>query len=94
MRFMRPPGTPPIPDDVQAAMQRRTQEVLSGVVGDAILYLGPAAGLMASPSDATLVMDEAYFREIARRYHLMTGDQARFADWVERGSHPPAPYGR
>lgn len=92
MRFMGPPGAP-IPPEVQARIQGRTQEVLSGVVGDALLYLGPQASLMTSPADPTLVMDEAYFREISRRNAIMTGSPANLAAWIELGSHPPAPYG-
>jgi hypothetical protein len=48
---------------------------------------------MNSPGDATLVMDEAYFREIARRFQIMTGGRANFADWVDLASRPPTPYG-
>lgn len=92
MRFMRPSGAPPITPEEQARMQRRTQEVLSGVVGDALLYLGPQASLMNSPGDATLVMDEAYFREISRRNQIMTGSPANLADWIELGSRPVQPY--
>lgn len=89
---MRPPGAPPITPDEQARMERRTQEVLSGVVGDALLYLGPQASLMNSPGDATLVMDEAYFREIGRRNEIMTGSPANLADWIAFGSRPVQPY--
>jgi len=91
LRAAAPPGTPATPADIQARMDRRTQEVLSGVAGDALLYLGPAASLMNSPADPTLVMDEAYFREISRRYQIMTGSPASLADWIELGSRPPGP---
>jgi hypothetical protein len=92
LRFVHPADAPPITPEEQARMTRRTQEVRSGVVGDALLYLGPQASLMNSPGDATLVMDEAYFREISRRNQIMTGSPANLADWIDIGSHPPQPY--
>ena len=93
LRAVAPPGAPPTQADQQLRMQRRTQEVLSGVAADALIYFGPQASLMNSPGDATLVMDEAYFREIARRFRIMTGAPASFAAWVDLASRPPAPYG-
>jgi hypothetical protein len=82
-------GAPTITPDELARMQRRTQEVRSGVAGDARLYLGPAASLIHSPHDPTLVMDEASFQEIARRFEITTGGRANLAQWIDIASQPP-----
>jgi hypothetical protein len=86
------PGAPAITPEWRAQNETRALEVFSGLAGDALLYLGPAASLMTSPADQTLIMDEAYFREISRRQEVMTGRPANFAEWVARAGRPPAPY--
>jgi hypothetical protein len=45
----------------------------SGITGDALLYLGPAAALANSPSSPDLYLDQNFFNEISRRRRLMSG---------------------
>jgi hypothetical protein len=97
LRFWRPHtpplmGTPALAPDELARLLDRVREIVSGVAGDALLYLGPAASLMTSPGDPALVMDEAYFREISRRYEIMTGQPADLAEWIRMASGPPRRY--
>jgi len=74
-QVLMPPGCaepirgvdPPLPPDENARLERRFYEISSGVAGDALLYLAPAAELMPSSADATLWMDLDYNKEIARR---------------------------
>jgi hypothetical protein len=74
-KALMPPGCgepvrgvePPLPAEENARLEKRFYQISSGVAGDALLYLAPAAELMPSPADATLWMDMEYNREIARR---------------------------
>ncbi len=45
----------------------------SGITGDALLYLGPAASLMNSPSSPDLYLDLIFRDEINRRRLIMSG---------------------
>ena len=69
-------------------------DILMGVAGDALLYLGPARTLMTSPYDPSLVMDGALFAELSRRATIKLGSSARPADWVAEASRPPRAYAR
>jgi hypothetical protein len=42
-----------------------------GLAGDALLYLGPKASLVRSPTSPDLYLDQDYRKEIDRRYRLM-----------------------
>jgi hypothetical protein len=44
-----------------------------GAVGDALLYLGPAASLTQSPITPDLYLDFAFRREINRRSLIVSG---------------------
>jgi hypothetical protein len=50
------------------------QQRLSGGVGDAVLYLGPAAGLTQAPELPDLYLDFPFRAEIDRRMFIETGD--------------------
>jgi hypothetical protein len=45
----------------------------SGVAGDALLFLGPAAGLTQSPLAPDLYIDGDFLKEINRRFFIMGG---------------------
>lgn len=50
-----------------------TDDKLSGVAGNALLYLGPAASLTQSPLAPDLYLDNNFRKEIARRFQIVTG---------------------
>ena len=49
-----------------------TDDKLSGVAGDALLYLGSAASLTQSPIDPDLYLDADFRKEIGRRFQIIT----------------------
>ena len=51
----------------------RTDEKVSGIEGDALLYLGPADELTQSPLAPDLYLDLSFRKEIGRRFHIITG---------------------
>ena len=66
---------PPLPAEELARLEKRFYEIETGVAGDALLYLAPAAELMQSPPDATIPMDVDYYEEISRRYEVRNGER-------------------
>jgi hypothetical protein len=50
------------------------EERLSGDMGDALLYLGPAASLSRAQESPDLYLDSAFRAEIDRRMFIETGD--------------------
>jgi hypothetical protein len=50
------------------------EQRLSGGVGDAVLYLGPAASLTQAPESPDLYLDVEFRSEIDRRMFIETGD--------------------
>ena len=50
------------------------EERLSGDMGDALLYLGPAASLTRAPELPDLYLDSEFRAEIDRRMFIETGD--------------------
>jgi len=73
----------------------------SGVAGDALLYLGPAADLMGSPMAPDIYMDQAFRKEINRRTMLQNGHslvwptvqdnpvlQRHIHPYANQGNHP------
>jgi hypothetical protein len=51
----------------------------SGVDGNALLYLGPAATLTESPSIPDIYLDESFRSDINRRRMLMSGRPLRLS---------------
>ena len=45
-------------------------DMLSGINGDALLYLGPAATLTRTPDEPSIYLDAAYRAEINRRNQI------------------------
>jgi hypothetical protein len=86
---MAAPGTAPLSPEFAAAMQAKTQEVMSGLTSDAILFLSPVSAFRWSPMDPTIFVDPAYFQELARRYEIMTGQRANLSEWIEFGGPRP-----
>ncbi|HEY3950265.1 hypothetical protein [Phenylobacterium sp.] len=84
-----PVGPSSIPAAELARWRERAQRISAGVDADALLYLAPSAELMVSPSDLTLLMDEAYFRETSRRMRIMTGRPMIWSDYAVTFSRPP-----
>jgi hypothetical protein len=56
-------------------MPARFYEIETGVAGDALLYLAPAADLMQAPADPTIPMDVDYYQELSRRYEVRNGER-------------------
>jgi hypothetical protein len=73
---------PPLPAEENARLEKRFYEISSGVAGDALLYLAPAAELMVSPADTTLWMDLEYNKEATRRSALRGYPLAPWAQLV------------
>jgi hypothetical protein len=89
-RTMR--GVDPLPPaDELERLQKRFYEIDTGVAGDALLYLAPAAELMRSPPDATTWMDVDYSNELARRIRVRGGTPLSLADLLPFVAAPPAP---
>jgi hypothetical protein len=65
---------PPIPQEELSRLERRYYEIDTGVAGDALLYLAPAAELMQAPPDPTIWMDMEYYKELRRRYEIRHGE--------------------
>jgi len=64
---------PPLPAAELARLEKRFFEMETGVAGDALLYLAPAAELIPMPMDPTIWMDVDYYEELARRMQIRSG---------------------
>jgi hypothetical protein len=71
------------PPEVTEAEKVKTMAALedesSGVTGDALLYLGPAASLTSSPIIPDFYLDAAFRREMDRRATIMSGKPLELA---------------
>ena len=86
-------GLDPLPPaDELARLQKRFYEIDTGVAGDALLYLAPAAELMRTPSDPTTWMDVEYNRELVRRIQVRGDTPLSFADLLRLVAAPPQPW--
>ena len=56
--------------ELHAKVDAAFAEMLSGVNGDALLYLGPAATLTRTPQEPSIYLDAAYRTEINRRNQI------------------------
>jgi len=56
--------------DLQAKVATAFRDMLSGVNGDALLYLGSAATLTRTPQEPSIYLDAAYRAEINRRNQI------------------------
>jgi hypothetical protein len=65
------------------------EDHLSGVAGNAVLYLGPAASLTASPINPNLYLDADYRKEVERHVQIIVG-QGLSARFTAQGN-PVAP---
>jgi|GEM_PF-2754642 len=65
-----------------------TDDKLSGVAGDALLYLGPASRLTQSPLAPDLYLDTIFRKEIARRFQIVTGGPLT---WPSAADNPASP---
>ncbi len=61
----------------------------SGVAGDALLYLGPAASLTQAPLSPDLYVDEDFRKEISRRSMLKGGGPLT---WPSAGDNLMSPH--
>ena len=55
---------------IRASVEIAEDEMASGVNGDALLYLGPAATLTRTPQEPSIYLDAAYRAEINRRNQI------------------------
>jgi hypothetical protein len=53
--------------EIRAKLAIAEENMLSGMNGDALLYLGPAASLTRTPQEPSIYLDAAYRAEISRR---------------------------
>jgi hypothetical protein len=84
---------PPLPEEELARLEKRYYEIDTGVAGDALLYLAPAAELMQTPYDATTWMDVEYNKELDRRSQVRGGGTPpSFADLMQLVTAPPQPW--
>jgi len=56
--------------EIRAKLATAEENMLSGVNGDALLYLGPAATLTRTPQEPSIYLDPAYRAEINRRNQI------------------------
>jgi hypothetical protein len=80
---------PPLPAEELARLERRFYEISTGVAGDALLYLAPAAELMRSPGDPMTWMDGAYNEELVRRIRVRGATALSFTELVPLVTEPP-----
>ncbi len=86
-------GLDPLPPaDELARLQHRFYEIDTGVAGDALLYLAPAAELMRTPSDPTTWMDVEYNKELVRRIRVRGDTPLSFPDLLRLVAAPPQPW--
>jgi hypothetical protein len=86
-------GIDPLPPaDELARLQQRSYEIEMGVAGDALLYLGPAAELMRTPSDPTTWMDVDYNKELVRRIRVRGDSPLSFPELLPLVAAPPQPW--
>jgi hypothetical protein len=86
-------GVDPLPPaDELARLQKRFYEIDTGVAGDALLYLAPAAELMRAPEDPTTWMDVDYNKEIVRRIVVRGGTPLSFVDLLPFVAAAPQPW--
>jgi hypothetical protein len=65
-----------------------TDDKLSGLAGNALLYLGPATGLTQSPIAPDLYLDTDFRKEIGRRFQIITGGPLT---WPSVADNPMSP---
>ncbi len=83
-------GLDPMPPAEELALLlKRFYEIDTGVAGDALLYLAPAAELMLSPSDPTTWMDSDYNKELVRRIQVRGETALSFMDLLPLVAQPP-----
>jgi hypothetical protein len=86
---------PPLPADELMRLERRFYEIDSGVAGDALLFIAPAAELKMTPEDPAIWMDLAYYAEISRRQQLKFGEpMAPLSATLPSYALPPQPWTR
>ena len=56
--------------EIRAKVAIAEENMLSGMNGDALLYLGPAATLTRTPQEPSIYLDAAYRAEINRRNQI------------------------
>ena len=68
-------GMDPLPPEEEVAqLLQLFYEIDTGVAGDALLYLRPAAELMRTPVDPTIWLDTDYDEELRRRFQIRNGE--------------------
>jgi len=87
-------GFDPPPAEELARLLKRFYEIDTGVAGDALLYLAPAAELMRTPEDPTSWMDADYNKELARRIEVRGGKPLTSAELLPFVAAPPRRGGR
>jgi hypothetical protein len=75
-----------------AEQEARAEDAESGAASDGLLYFGPAKELTTSPWEESLVMDEAYIREISRRQSIEIGRPFQWTDALDENTQGKLPY--
>ncbi|HVR56279.1 MAG TPA: hypothetical protein VMT72_05570 [Pseudolabrys sp.] len=75
--------------DAQRVRLARLEIAVAGFTADALLYLGPAASLAASPIDPSIYLDLDFLKEISRRSELQVGKPISLSDAVNTATTMP-----
>jgi hypothetical protein len=75
-------------DADKAAAMAESENKVSGLAGDALLYLGPSAILTQSPLSPDLYLDTDFRKEIGRRFQILTGEPMQ---WPTAADNPMSP---
>ena len=84
---------PAIPTEELARFEKRSYEIDTGVLADALLYIAPAEELKRTPQDPAIWMDPDYDRELHRRYLIRRGEPLHpLIDDLRFYAMPPQPW--
>jgi len=84
---------PAIPAEELARFEKRSYEIDTGVLADALLYIAPAEDLKRTPQDPAIWMDPDYDRELHRRYLIRRGEPLHpLIDDLRFYAMPPQPW--
>lgn len=91
--FTRFNFAPQVTEAAKKAALKSWDEETSGVTGDALLYLGPAARLTTATQIPDLYLDQAFRSEISRRRIVVSGRPLDTSSDIQTSQSPLRPYG-
>jgi len=75
--------------DAQRVRLARLEIAVAEFTADALLYLGPAASLAASPIDPSIYLDLEFLKEISRRNELLIGKPISLIEAIDMAATTP-----